>query len=245
MSNALLSYQFDETPVRIAIIDDDPWFVASDLSSVLGYSQPAFMTRILDDDEKGLHIMQTLGGQQQMLIVSESGMYAAVLKSRKPEAKRFRKWVTAEVLPSLRKTGRYELPGLDEAPVQALDFDPIRLSAGANVVRLAMRLYGPVAARRLWPQLGLPAVTPDGESVIDADPIASPLRAYLVDKQETTIQQAADGMGLVDIDWSTRQRIGKLLHLWGWTSKTRKVHRRAARVFTRPADGAIIAGSAA
>uniref|UniRef100_UPI00286E5CE3 hypothetical protein n=1 Tax=Novosphingobium sp. TaxID=1874826 RepID=UPI00286E5CE3 len=67
------------------------------------------------------------------------------------------------------------------------------------------------------------------------DPLALPLKAYLVDKQETTISQAADGMGIEDLDWSTRYRIGKLLALWGWQQRTRKVAKhRAARVFTRP-----------
>ena len=245
MSSALLSYQFNDEPVRVTMVDGEPWFIANDLCAVLDIRNPRDAVSALVDDEAGVVITDTSGQRREMKIVSESGMYALIFRSRKPEAKRFRKWVTAEVLPSIRKTGRYELPGLEEPPVQALDFDPIRLSAGANVVRLAMRLYGPVAARRLWPQLGLPAVLPDGEAALDGDPIAAPLRAFLADRQETTIQQAADGMGLVDIDWSTRHRIGKLLHLWGWKCRTKKVHRRAARVFTRPTDGAVIEGSAA
>lgn len=235
MLNALTSYQFEESPVRIVMIAGDPWFVATDLAAALGYAQSAFMCRMLEEDEKGLHIVQTLGGKQEMNIISESGMYACVLKSRREEAKRFRKWVTAEVLPALRKTGRYEMHDHDPAPAQALDMDPVRLQAGANVVRLAMRLYGPAAARGLWAQVGLPPCISDSEAVFDGDPIAAPLKAFLADKQETTIAQAADGMGMMDIDWSTRQRIGRLLAMWGWQQRTRKLDRRAARVFSRPA----------
>ena len=66
------------------------------------------MTRHLDDDEKGLSIVQTPGGEQEMLVINESGLYSAILRSRKAEAKRFKKWVTAEVLPAIRKNGRYE-----------------------------------------------------------------------------------------------------------------------------------------
>lgn len=65
------------------------------------------MTRNLDEDEKGMQIVHTPSGDQEMIVINESGMYAAVLKSRKPEAKPFRKWVTSKVLPTIRKTGSY------------------------------------------------------------------------------------------------------------------------------------------
>jgi hypothetical protein len=167
-------------------------------------------------------------------------MYALVLGSRKESSRRFRKWVTAEVLPSLRKTGRYQMHDLEPPPVQAIDMDYVRMNAGVAVVREARRLFGPAAARNLWVQVGLPACVTDGEVVFDSDPLAAPLRAWLDTRQETTIQQALDAMGIADADWSTRGRVGKLLAMWGWTQRTRKVHRRAARVFTRPASSATI-----
>lgn len=68
------------------------------------------MARNLDDDEKGTHIVSTLSGNQALSIINESGLYAVILKSRKKEAKRFRKWVTSEVLPTIRKTGQYTNP---------------------------------------------------------------------------------------------------------------------------------------
>lgn len=233
--NALLSYQFEENPVRIVVVAGDPWFVANNLARALGYVRQQEMVRMLDDDEKGVHIVHSLGGHQEMNIVSESGMYAAVLKSRKEEARRFRKWVTSEVLPALRKTGRYQMHDLDPPPMQAIDLDPSRLVAGVSVVREARRLFGPVAARSLWMQVGLPPVIADSDQVFEGDPMAVPLKAYLSERQETTIQQAAEGMGIVDIDMSTRVRIGKLLRMWGWNGRNRKVARgRTACVFTRP-----------
>lgn len=66
---------------------------------------------MLDDDEKGAHIVRTPGGEQEVTIINESGLYSLILRSRKPSAKRFKKWVTSEVLPSIRKTGRYVAPG--------------------------------------------------------------------------------------------------------------------------------------
>lgn len=239
--NALLAFQFEETPIRVVMIDGEPWWVANDLALALGYPRQQELTRILDDDEKGLHIVQTLGGDQEMSVISEAGMYHAAFKSRKDVAVRFRKWVTGEVLPEIRRTGRYEMPGFEPAPVQALDLDPTRLSVGVSVVRTAMRLYGPAAARNLWVQVGLPPVIADSEAAVDGDPLAIPLQAFLQGRAATTIAEAAGGMGLHDPDWSTRLRIGKLLALWGWSAKNEKVSRhRTARVFRRPASGVTI-----
>ncbi|MEW6460369.1 MAG: Bro-N domain-containing protein [Pseudomonadota bacterium] len=101
-------FQFkQQQDVRAILIDGEPWFVAGDVAQALGYPEAAKMTRILDDDEKGLHIVETLGGAQEMLVINESGLYSAILRSRKPEAKAFKKWVTAEVLPAIRKYGMY------------------------------------------------------------------------------------------------------------------------------------------
>uniref|UniRef100_UPI00286E7A3E BRO-N domain-containing protein n=1 Tax=Novosphingobium sp. TaxID=1874826 RepID=UPI00286E7A3E len=213
--SALLSYQFDEDPVRIVMIAGDPWFVANDICRVLALSNSRKAVGDLDEDERGVTISDTLGGMQEMNVVSESGMYSLIFRSRKAEARRFRKWVTSEVLPELRRTGKYQMHELEPPPPQAIDLDPSRLVAGVSVIREARRLFGPVAARRLWMQVGLPPVVADSDAVFDGDPLALPLKAYLVDKQETTISQAADGMGIEDLDWSTRYRIGKLLALWG------------------------------
>ncbi|WP_244160667.1 BRO-N domain-containing protein [Phytopseudomonas punonensis] len=89
------------------LINDQPWFVAADVAASLDYGVPSAMTRHLDDDEKGVSTVHTLGGAQEMLVINESGLYSAILRSRKAEAKRFKKWVTAEVLPAIRKHGRY------------------------------------------------------------------------------------------------------------------------------------------
>lgn len=101
-------FNFRSTEVRTFVIDGEVWFVASDVAKALSYGLTTDMTRILDSDEKGMQIVHTPSGAQQMIIISESGMYHAVLKSRKPEAKPFRKWVTSDVLPAIRKTGSYQ-----------------------------------------------------------------------------------------------------------------------------------------
>ncbi|WP_439871358.1 BRO-N domain-containing protein [Pseudomonas syringae] len=106
----VIPFRFETKEVRTLLINDQPWFVANDVSAALLCSEASAMTRHLDDDEKGLSIVQTLGGDQEMLVINESGLYSAILRSRKAEAKRFKKWVTAEVLPAIRKNGRYEEP---------------------------------------------------------------------------------------------------------------------------------------
>jgi Prophage antirepressor len=98
-------FLFQSTEVRAVDRDGQIWFVASDVAKALGYRDAMNMTRVLDPDEKGTHIMSTLGGDQQVAIISESGLFHALLKSRKREAKPFRRWVTQEVLPEIRRTG--------------------------------------------------------------------------------------------------------------------------------------------
>ncbi len=87
-------------------------FIAADLCSCLGIRNPSDALSRLDDDEKGLGSTETLKGQQSLATVNESGLYALVLSSRKPEAKRFKRWITHEVLPAIRRTGSYAVPNL-------------------------------------------------------------------------------------------------------------------------------------
>lgn len=107
-STNVIPFNFGKQQVRTLLVDGEPWFVAADISTALQYRDSFNMCRNLDDDEKGTQIVSTLGGAQEMLAINESGLYSAILRSRKAEAKRFKKWVTAEVLPAIRKAGRYE-----------------------------------------------------------------------------------------------------------------------------------------
>lgn len=104
----IIPFQFEAREVRTLLIDDQLWFVAADVAASLQYRMASDMTRGLDDDERGTQIVRTPSGDQEMLVINESGLYSAILRSRKPEAKRFKKWVTAEVLPAIRKHGRYD-----------------------------------------------------------------------------------------------------------------------------------------
>lgn len=105
--------------IRVTRNDDgEPLFVAKDILDTLGLDRTAM--RKLDDDEKGVDTVHTPGGDQQVSIVSEPGFYKLVLKSRKPEAKAFQRWVTHEVLPSIRKRGGYMASVEDETPEETM-----------------------------------------------------------------------------------------------------------------------------
>ena len=101
------AFNYQEQPVRTVSIDGEPGFIANDLCAVLELTNPRQTLTYLDDDEKGVTTNDTLGGAQQMAYVTEAGMYSLVLRSRKPEAKAFKRWITHEVLPQIRRTGAY------------------------------------------------------------------------------------------------------------------------------------------
>lgn len=110
----LTTFDFQMQPVRIMMRDEQPWFVAADICRVLELADVSSAVRDLDEDEKITQHNERgnprAGIPHQINLISESGFYALVFKSRKPEAKIFRKWVTSEVLPALRQTGRYAMP---------------------------------------------------------------------------------------------------------------------------------------
>lgn len=102
-------FNFGAHAVRVITRNNQPWFVANDVCQALGYTNPRkAVADHLDDDEKGVTSSDTLGGKQQLTIINESGLYALILRSRKTGARKFAKWVTSEVLPTIRKTGSYQ-----------------------------------------------------------------------------------------------------------------------------------------
>ena len=104
----IIPFEFESHALRVNLdAAGQPWFVAADVCAALELPETHKAIARLDDDEKGRNSIPTPGGQQEMSVVNESGLYNLVLGSRKPEAKRFKRWITHEVLPSIRKTGSY------------------------------------------------------------------------------------------------------------------------------------------
>lgn len=105
------SFFFNSSQVRVIHAEDGPRWVAQDVCEVLGIANPAdVLAKRLDEDEKGVASVYTLRGIQELLVVNEPGLYQLVLGSRKPEAKSFKRWLTHEVIPSIRQTGAYVVP---------------------------------------------------------------------------------------------------------------------------------------
>lgn len=160
-------FNFHGNEVRVIADDaDKPLWLASDVSRILGFSSPAAMTRSIRDKHKGLQTIHTPGGKQSVTVLKEAGLYAAVLKSRRPEAIEFQEWVLEEVLPSIRKHGGYLT---DEKLEQALT-DP------DTIIRLATDLKNERArAAQLQAQAQL-----DAPKVFFADAVSASKTNILV-----------------------------------------------------------------
>lgn len=161
-----------ENLLRVFDREGAPWFVAVDVCRTLGIQQATRAVEPLDDDEKGVSSIHTPGGFQEVLVISEGGLYTLILRSRdatKPGtiAHRFRKWVTGEVLPSIRKTGSYEQPAPISPPVDlAFPNWPLdEMRTKKSVSDLYLKLYGVRSAQWITPQMGFPAPP---RSLIDA-----------------------------------------------------------------------------
>lgn len=111
MTNDIQLFHSDQFgDVRALSVDGEPWFVAKDVAKALGYGHTPHMTRRLDEDEKGVRSVDTPGGKQQVSVISEAGLYNAILGSKVPGAREFKRWVTHEVIPSIRRHGAYATP---------------------------------------------------------------------------------------------------------------------------------------
>lgn len=115
MENKLMIFENNAFgKVRTLNLNGEPWFVAADVCKALELGNPSMTVERLDDDEKGISTIDTLGGKQRMAIINEPGLYSLVITSRKPEAKAFKRWITHEVIPAIRKYGGYMTKSLLE-----------------------------------------------------------------------------------------------------------------------------------
>jgi prophage antirepressor-like protein len=135
MNQQLAPFDFEGRQVRIVTdAQGEPWFVAADVLTTISLDRKALER--LDDDEKGVNSIHTPGGVQEMTTVNEPGLYALVLGSRKAEAKRFKRWVTHEVLPTIRKTGSYAVPAIAALPAPTQDRVTSLLLIGEAVAKV-------------------------------------------------------------------------------------------------------------
>lgn len=145
-------FSFEQAAVRVVTKDNSPWFVAADVCKVLGIKNSRDVTaNQLDDDEVGkTYIIDSLNRKQETVIISESGLYALIMRSNKPNAKVFRKWVTSEVLPAIRQTGQYSAVG-KPSPTDPLEIVEMALAgmkqerARANLLQQENAAMKPLA----------------------------------------------------------------------------------------------------
>lgn len=119
----VIDYKFESKAIRV-VTDEatgEPMWVANDICDVLGYKNSRDALAKLDDDERGVSEIPTPGGPQELNTINEPGLYTLILRSNKPEAKPFKRWVTHEVLPSIRKTGQYSVSNENQIDTQSLE----------------------------------------------------------------------------------------------------------------------------
>jgi|GEM_PF-786402 len=237
-----IEFAFDDKPVRVVLVEGEPWWVAHDLAAALEYGVASAMTRHLDDDEKGVSTVHTLGGEQDMLIINESGLYSAILRSRKASAKRFKKWVRAEVLPSIRRYGSYVMPRAEGSPEPApmasrVEADEI-VSAGrvfrslytvGRSMGIARRLAATRANQAAERATGVDLASAlNASQWLDGPDMPEPqrrayelqqrIRAHLVANdwpQGFSAQQLIEALGMVN-DRGTQSTVGRCLRLLGY-----------------------------
>lgn len=156
-------FLFDgEITLRVIEQDTELWFVAIDACRALELSNPSEAVRVLDEDEKGISATDILGGHQEVVVVSESGLYALIFKSRKPNARRFWKWVTSEVLPAIRKRRTHSSPAWPNhfeataTPKPWPEWSLEERRVAVSEVNTLRRVQNQAAAAWLWRHLGLP-----------------------------------------------------------------------------------------
>jgi anti-repressor protein len=163
--------------VRTLNKEGEPWFVAKDVCDVLGFKNPSDATKYLDEDERTLIKNPSGNGGSRATIINESGLYSLILRSRKPEAKRFKKWVTSEVLPSIRKHGGYVQASIDESPEEIM----------ARALLVAQRTIESIKEQKELAEAQLKA---DRPKVLFAESVEASEDSILVRDMAKLIQQA-------------------------------------------------------
>jgi len=136
----IIPFSYKEAQLRTVLIDGEPWFVLADLCKALDLSSPHKVYERVAEDLRGRSSIPTPGGTQEMAVVSEGGMYEVVIRSDKPEAATFRRWITGEVLPEIRKTGAYlsmsSLEGPELLAHAVLEAQPMLEAKDARIAKL-------------------------------------------------------------------------------------------------------------
>ncbi len=191
MSLELFNYEGHQ--VRTVALNDEAWFVTADVALVLGLGNFRSSLALLDDDEKGVHSVDTLGGAQSMATINEAGLYSLILRSRKPEAKAFKRWVTHEVLPSIRRTGSYGTSALPQMPTHTE----------------ALRGWADTLERALEAET----------KVAELEPAAEAWEHLASAEGDYSLREAAQVLDRHPAIETGQNRLLKTLRTWGWVDR--------------------------
>lgn len=205
----LTPFNFNGHQVRTITESGEPWFVASDVAKILGFREAYHLTRGLDDDEKGPQIVGTPSGDQEMTVISESGLYSAVLRSRVEGAREFKRWVTREVLPAIRKHGVYA----NADTVEAMLNDPDAMIRALTSLKEERAARAELEAQR----------TADAPKVLFADAVSTSDTTILVGDLAKILRGNGVDIGATRLFQVLRDR-GYLISRKGadWNSPTQK-----------------------
>ncbi len=205
-----IALTFDQHPITV-ITDEhgSPWWIADEVCDALAIAMPHRALAGLDDDEKGRHTVTTPGGPQRKATINESGLYSLILRSRKPEAKRFKKWVTSEVLPSIRRNGAYVAPNatpptLDPSALATAIASAMSASMAVVVTTIAARLES--IERCLDERTVAPAPIP----ATQPDPKAHGTERLVEERRRTLSQKRRSG-GIAKAAQLPKRESGRLL----------------------------------
>ncbi|MHA4848522.1 phage antirepressor [Rhodococcus sp. MSC1_016] len=209
-------FRYETASLRTVVIDGEPWFVATDVARILEYSATSAMTRRLDDEDKGVRDLHTPGGAQKLIVISEAGFYAAILGSQSIKARVIKRWLTHEVLPTIRKTGTYStVPTLTGPELMATAL----LEAAATLKAKDQQIAELEAPARAWNNL---ADAKGNYSVAEAAKILS---------QDPNIRIGRDR--LFDFMHSKRWIFRSRNPRGGWEARQEQVD--TGRLYERPA----------
>lgn len=204
--SSLPSLQTFDSPsfgaIRVVERNGEPWFIAKDVCHCLELGNPRTSIALLDEDEKAVHTMDTPGGRQELSIISEPGLYSLILRSRKPEAKAFKRWITHEVIPAIRRTGGYVHASPDDTP------EAIMARAVLIAQDTITRLQEQTAALQAQ-------VTQDRPKVVFADSIEVSQSTILVGELAKIIKQSTG--------WDIGQR-----RMFDWLRDNGFLHKRGS-----------------
>lgn len=198
MDNVTIFRKDEFGAVRAVTLEGEPWFVAADVCRALGLGNSSKAVMPLDDDEKGITICNTPGGEQKMVIVSEPGLYSLIVRSRKPEAKAFKRWITHEVIPAIRKTGGYI------AGQETMDDDQLL----ANALMVAQRK---IAERNKQLEAANEKIKADAPKVLFAETVQKAEGDILVRQLARLMNQRGYDVG--------ERRLYEILRRDGWVIK--------------------------